>query len=165
VKLVKGAGPPRPFDLAPARLKPGEYACRVAVSKAGGAPVAYRELQVTVAPALRRDHFLASTWGAGLSGPELAYSTRWGSIRFDCGNTDPGTVEALGGAGLPCSTGTSTTTAAGISARPRDQRLGRGPRPSPGPLAPLPNWRGDADQLRDRAGLGPPQRGAADGVV
>jgi len=78
-KLERGAPEPIYDDnttespALAARLKTGDYVVRVAVSRADGRPIAYREFPVQVVPALRRDNFVISTWHGGLTAAELQY--------------------------------------------------------------------------------------------
>jgi hypothetical protein len=87
------------LDFSPARLKPGDYVVRVAVSRADGDPIAYREFPVQVVPALRDDNFLISTWNGGLTAAELQYYRELGLNAINAA-AEPGTVERLGALGF-----------------------------------------------------------------
>jgi hypothetical protein len=98
VTLERGRGT-AVLDFSPARLKKGDYVVSVAVSRADGSPIAYREFPVQVVPALRRDNFVISTWNGGLTAAELQYYRDLGLNSINVA-AEPGTVERLGALGF-----------------------------------------------------------------
>ncbi|NLO74908.1 MAG: LamG domain-containing protein, partial [candidate division WS1 bacterium] len=139
------------FEFSPQVLKAGDYTVRVAITAADDKPAGYRELPVTIAPALKRGNFLVSTWGGGLSEEQLDYYEVLGFNQVNMGFSSVGGVENLGRLGfwydwhLDYNRGGNYSPAAREDTRNWVTKIAK-------QLEPLPNWR--ATLINSETGAG-----------